>query len=75
MNVTRMVHLVAGLLAAAAIVTACGIVGRMDYQDAVLQDEAYCANVHSGLWPDYESRYKRDCKTANESKNSCCSVG
>lgn len=61
-NLNRMVHIAAAMLVAAAVVTACGIVGRMDYDDAVLQDEAYCANVHSRLWPDYESRYKRDCK-------------
>lgn len=44
------------------VVLLLGLVGRMDYEDEVLQDKAYCANVHSELWPDYENRYDRDCK-------------
>uniref|UniRef100_A0AAU6W1D7 Uncharacterized protein n=1 Tax=Pseudomonas phage Pavpe01 TaxID=3138545 RepID=A0AAU6W1D7_9VIRU len=50
------------LLTVIAVVLLLGLVGRMDYDDAVLQEKAYCANVHSGLWPDYEGRYTADCE-------------
>ena len=38
-----------------------GIVGKMDHEDAVFEAETYCANVHSGMWPDYEGIYKEQC--------------
>jgi hypothetical protein len=43
------------------IVLLVGIVGKMDHEDAVLEAEAYCANVHAGTWPDYEGIYKEQC--------------
>lgn len=39
-----------------------GIVGRMDYDDALLEADAYCGNVYSGLWPDYDKTYDKECK-------------
>lgn len=39
-----------------------GIVGGFDYEDEVLKAEVYCANVHSGIWPDYEGSYRKECK-------------
>ena len=38
-----------------------GIVCKMGHEDAVLKAETYCANVHSGMWPDYEGIYKEQC--------------
>ena len=38
-----------------------GIAGKMDREDAVFEAETYCANVHSGVWPDYDDIYKEQC--------------
>lgn len=38
-----------------------GLAGRMDYEDAKLQEEQYCEMVKSGKWPDYEGNYREVC--------------
>lgn len=39
-----------------------GIIGRMDYQDEILEASRYCANVHEGTWPDYRGTYEKECR-------------
>ena len=43
------------------IVLLVGIVGKMDYEDELLDLDIYCQNVHTGVWPDYEGSYKEQC--------------
>lgn len=45
-----------------AILIALGVVGTMDYDDAVLEVDMYCQNVHAGHWPDYNGIYQKECK-------------
>jgi hypothetical protein len=37
-----------------------GMVGQMDYEEAVMQERVYAEMVCDGHWPDYENR-KPDC--------------
>lgn len=46
--------------AIAALLLAYGIVGTMDYEDAVEADRRYAEMVCAGYWPDYEDR-RPDC--------------
>lgn len=46
----------------AALVILAGVAGNSDYEEAKREAEAYCANVHSGLWPDYNGTYAEYCK-------------
>lgn len=39
-----------------------GFVGRVDYQDEVKRQQTYCKNVKSGVWPDYQKTYEKECK-------------
>lgn len=48
-------------LAILALVLLVGIVGKMDYEDELLELDMYCQNVHTGVWPDYEGSYKEQC--------------
>jgi len=43
------------------IVLLVGIVGKMDYEDELLELDMYCQNVHTGVWSDYEGIYKEQC--------------
>lgn len=36
------------------VAVAYGIVGELDYQDAIKQDQHYCGMVKSGAWPNYK---------------------
>lgn len=36
------------------VVAAYGIVGELDYQDAIEQEKHYCGMVKSGAWPNYK---------------------
>ena len=56
------------VLAALALLVLAGIAGTMDYEDALLEERAYCANVTlhhatAGLhgWPDYKQLYSTMC--------------
>lgn len=40
-------------LALVALVVLFGIVGRMDYDDAVKDEQHYCEMVKAGAWPAY----------------------
>lgn len=42
------------------IVLAFGIVGQMDYEDAIEQDRHYCDMVRDGHWPNFKPEI--DCK-------------
>ena len=48
-------------LIAIAVFVAVGLVGRMDFEDEVRQQIAYCENVKAGVWPDYDGTYKAEC--------------
>lgn len=52
---------VKGLLIAAAVFVIVGLVGRMDFEDEVREQIAYCENVKAGVWPDYDGTYKTEC--------------
>lgn len=50
------------------VVILAGLAGRADYEDAVLEENAYCANVNdynlsNGArgWPDYNNNYNEIC--------------
>ena len=43
-------------VAAIGIVVVLGLVGRMDYEDAVAQEQRYTDMVCAGAWPDYDNR-------------------
>lgn len=44
-----------------ALLLLLGLAGRMDYEDAKLQEQHYCEMVKSGKWPDYEGNYHQVC--------------
>lgn len=44
-----------------ALIALLGLVGNMDYEDAVNQADLYCQNVHEGVWPDYNEIYDKEC--------------
>lgn len=46
----------------ALFVVLVGIVGTMDYEDAIAEADLYCQNVHDGVWPDYEGTYAKECR-------------
>lgn len=52
---------VKGLLIAAAVFVIVGLVGRMDFEDEVREQIAYCENVKAGAWPDYNGTHKAEC--------------
>lgn len=49
-----------------ALIAAClvvlGIVGQMDYEDALAEEANYCKMVRDGVWPDYDGIYEKVCK-------------
>ena len=55
-------------LGTALFLLLAGIAGQADYEDAVLQEQAYCANVElyrategEKGWPDYNENYNEIC--------------
>lgn len=56
MNITN----ITTAAAIAALLLAYGIVGTMDYEDAIAADQHYTDMVCAGYWPDYEDR-RPDC--------------
>lgn len=46
----------------AALLLLIGLVGTMDYQDEIAEENAYCQNVAEGIWPDYNGTYDRWCE-------------
>lgn len=51
------------VLAVIAAVALFGLVGQMDYEDAVTQEARYCSMTEQGLWGEYNpdidcSRFK-----------------
>ncbi len=42
------------------LVMAFGIVGQMDYEDAIKEEQRYCDMVRDGHWPHYNKDI--DCK-------------
>lgn len=49
--------------AIAVLLLAYGIVGMMDYEDAVAADKRYTEMVCAGIWPDYDGR-RPDCSAS-----------
>lgn len=43
-----------------------GIAGSYDFEDAILEDRAYCENVRSGIWPDYNGNVQEICDNLDE---------
>jgi hypothetical protein len=60
MNIVKPITTAAAI---AAMLLAYGIVGTMDYEDAVGQEELYKEMVCAGLWPDYDDR-NPDCSAS-----------
>ena len=61
-------NIVKPIATAAAIATlllAYGIVGTMDYEDAVAADRHYAEMVCAGYWPDYDDR-RPDCRPSGQ---------
>ncbi len=52
--------------AALFVIVAFGIVGQMDYEDAVEQERHYCDMVREGRWPAYNQDI--DCKRINQER-------
>ena len=52
------------IAAVAFVLFACGISGRMGYQDALREHLAYCEGVRLGDHPDYNGNAKTICKPA-----------
>lgn len=52
----------AKILTVVVFVLLFGVVGRMDYEDAVAEEALYCSNVKNGTWPDYEGIYADVCE-------------
>ena len=42
------------------VIIAFGIVGQMDYEDAIKEEQHYCDMVREGHWPKYKTDV--DCK-------------
>ena len=38
------------------------IVGKLDYDDALISRQEYCHNVDAGIWPDYKDCFEKVCK-------------
>lgn len=49
-------------IALLVILALYGLVGQMDYDDAVDQQAQYCAMVKAGHWPDYQGTYRTQCR-------------
>ena len=49
-------------IALLVILALFGLVGQMDYDDAVDQQAQYCAMVKAGHWPDYQGTYRNECR-------------
>ena len=50
------------ILAVAVFGLLFGVVGRLDYEDAVAEEALYCSNVKNGTWPDYNGIYADVCE-------------
>lgn len=49
-------------IALLVILALFGLVGQMDYDDAVDQQAQYCEMVKAGHWPDYRGTYRAECR-------------
>lgn len=48
----------------ALLILAFGIVGQMDYEDAIAEEHRYCEMVRGGHWPEYKPEV--DCKRIDQ---------
>lgn len=46
--------MIKGALTSLVIVLALGVVGNMDYEDALMEEDHYCEMVKTGAWPPYK---------------------
>ena len=44
------------------VIGCTAVVGSMDYEDALSDQEHYCRNVAEGIWPDYKESFQTECK-------------
>lgn len=44
------------------VCVALSFTAQMDMEDEAQEHAVYCANVHDGVWPDFDARYSTDCK-------------
>jgi alpha-D-ribose 1-methylphosphonate 5-triphosphate synthase subunit PhnG len=49
-------------LAVVTLVAALGFAGNGDLEEAERAQAEYCANVESGVWPDYQSNAAEVCR-------------
>lgn len=59
-----------GLALGAAMV----LVGSMDFQDALIDQQYYCDMVRSGAWSDYRDNYTEVCPTLEPSEERSTQV-
>ena len=50
-----------GIASVVILLPLIGIIGNMDYEDTLLQQDHYCKMVAKGAWPDYDEVYKGEC--------------
>jgi len=62
MNIVKPIATAAAI---AAMLLAYGIVGTLEYEDAIAADQHYAEMVCAGLWPDYDDR-KPDCSASRK---------
>jgi hypothetical protein len=57
------------ILLGAVLFLILGIVGNMDYHDAVLEEQHYVTMVCDGFWPDYQE-LEPECDRSEKEKNN-----
>lgn len=62
MNANNILSPLGGIALGLLIAVFIGLIGRMDYQDEILEASRYCANVREGTWPDYRGTYEKECR-------------
>jgi len=62
MKTAKLERTLAAAMVVAAMVILFGAVGERDYQDAVLDQQAYCAGVSDKSWPDYRGNAGEVCR-------------
>ena len=56
--------MIKGIGIALLLIVAFGIVGQMDYEDAIEQDKHYCDMVREGHWPNFKPEI--ECKGVDQ---------
>ncbi len=53
-----------------AAIALLGVAGSFDNENEKIELEIYCANVRDHTWPDYEGKFKSDCKKVKQHSSS-----